>query len=497
VFVVGENFINRMNIGCFKSLGRWKRATIFCQVAVVVAVLGAYQQCQGQALQSSSSSALSSDSLSQINWQSGPAKANLAECADIDVPIGYRLTGAPGARLFLQSLNNPVPKNLIGLLTTDSGKWWAVVEYEPNGYVKDADVQHIDASAVLKSLQAQTQNGAVTSLNWQSQPAYDSQAHSLAWSLQVHAGSMQAMNETVVLLGRRGVFQITAFHPDSMTDAPSLTQLAGNIAFRDGERYADYQTGDKIADAGLTDLIVGSKSQPVKVASTGFGGAAAAWIYSGMALVILGGGAFFLKKKKSHRSSRVSHSSHSSHAAAPAPVMANGNGAAQKPAVVMSNGHHNGNGNGMASHGSNGSNGNGASRKQFHRHRRKKAFDYPKFYTHVMRELSLHSYGPATAPANGKSRANGHANGHQNGATNGHTNGHTNGNGSNGNGASVNDSIKTEIVELIATQKNLINEQKCLLEQQTKLIEEKRWLIEEQTAFLKGQSEQQFPLKFE
>jgi hypothetical protein len=114
-----------------------------------------------------------------------------------------------------------------------------------------------------------------------------------------------------------------------------------------------------------------------------------------------------------------------------------------------------------------------------------------------MRELSLHSYGPGTA-VNGKSNSlNGH---HHNGHTNGHTNGHANGhaNGTNGkNGSSLNETLKTEIEELIATQKNLIHEQKCLLEQQTKLIEEKRWLIEEQAAFLKGHAEQKFPLKFE
>ena len=437
--------------------------------------------------------------MSQVNWVSGPQTINLADAANIDIPAGYRLTDVSGARLFLQAANNPVPKNLIGLLSTDSGKWWAVVEYTPEGYVKDADAR-IDAAAALKSLQAQTQNGSITSMSWGSQPVYNPQTHSLAWSLQVNAASMQALNESVVLLGRRGYFQITAFHPVSLADAPSLAQLAGNINFKDGERYSDYQSGDKVASVGMTDLVVGGPSE-TQVAANKFGGPTAVWIFSGIAVVILSGGAFFLLKKKNHRHHH--HHSRSSHAQGSAPVAtataaatpAVSNVSTPKPAMAMSNG--NGQHNGAAA------NGNGSSKKQFHRHRRKKAFSYPKFYTHVMRELSLHSYGPAATPANGKSRVNGHANGHQNGSANGHANGHTNGanghsNGANGtNGNGVHDTMKAEIVDLIATQKNLINEQKCLLEQQTKLIEEKRWLIEEQTAFLKGQAEQQFPLKFE
>jgi hypothetical protein len=297
------------------------------------------------------------------------------------------------------------------------------------------------------------------------------------------------------MLGRHGILQITAVQPYPFTDAPFMKGLASDVAFKDGESYADYQKGDKIASIGLAEFVTGENEANMAANSHGFSGATAALVYAGLGACVLVGGLVVMMKRKKH---------HHRPARTSAPV------AAAAPMASKS----------MASHASNGSNGSSAHKNgqpaapatakvslnqgqrkhlKHNRNRRRKVFDYPKFYTNVMRELSLHSYGPGVSMVNGK-KANGHANGHQNGHMNGNGNGHANGangtNGANG-GNGVNEAIKSEIGELIASQKNLIQEQKLLLEQQTRLIEEKRWLIEEQTAFLKGQSDQQFPLKFE
>jgi hypothetical protein len=113
--------------------------------------------------------------------------------------------------------------------------------------------------------------------------------------------------------------------------------------------------------------------------------------------------------------------------------------------------------------------------KPFHHNRRKRVFDYSKFYAKVMRELSRHSYEPP-AKTNAKSHSNGHANGH--------SNGHAAANNMN-----TNQSTKSEIEDLVAAQKSMIQEQKRLLDEQTRLIEEKRCFIEEQIAFLKTRAE--------
>lgn len=488
-----------MKIGYLKYFKNWNLLSNSCLLAILINVFCLQQPCRAQ----SALDASSFDDLSkQFTWVSGPQKITVGDYADIQVPQGYRWANADDAKALLQSANNPVPNDLIGLIASDSTKWWAILEFNPNGYVKGADTAQIDAKTVLKEIQTvgndqRAQEGAaqISSLNWQTQPVYDQNSHSLTWSVQIETPSMKAVNQSVALLGRGGVLLITAVQPNPAPDTTSLNQIAGNIAFKPGQRYTDYQNGDKIAQVDLVDLIVGGNR--ADMARTG--GATAVWAYSVIGVCIIAGGVLLLRNKNSRQAPvREAASAKTSTSHAPAIVIKD----TYQNGAVLTNGAAAANGVAPINIAApvNGSAGVKNGSKHLHRGRRKKVFNYPKFYTHVMRELSLHSYGPGTA-MNGKSHSlNGHHNGHANGHTNGHTNGNNaNGaNGSNGkNGSGVNESIKAEIEELIATQKNLIQEQKCLLEQQTKLIEEKRWLIEEQAAFLKGQAEQQFPLKFE
>jgi hypothetical protein len=110
--------------------------------------------------------------------------------------------------------------------------------------------------------------------------------------------------------------------------------------------------------------------------------------------------------------------------------------------------------------------------------RRKKVFDYSKFYTHVVMELSSRSN------AGGGVMLNGRPNNHAYGA----------------NETGANQTIASATLDLIASQKNLIEEQRRLMQQQTRLIEERRKLIEEQNALLKRQTEMiesQYSLKLD
>ncbi len=473
-----------------------KRAAAFGLIGVVTGVFSLHPQCLAQ--QTYSQSAIFSDPLKQINWISGPQKITIGDFANVTIPAGYRFTDANGARVVLGNANSPIPDDLIGVLVKDSGTWLAVMEYSPKGYVKNVTLAQINSTTVLKGVQKQLQtpDSGITSLNWVSQPAYDSQAHLLTWSLQVQSTSGKFLNEAVAMLGRHGVLEITGSLPYPLTDEPSLSQVASNISFKEGERYSDYQSGDKVADIGLSELIAGENGE--KHPMTAGTAAWVYWVYSGLAVCIAFGGVMVLVMRKKNRHHHRHHHVHVP-VTASAPVQAQA-APVQEPAPVLQNGVTNGHApaNGVST----------ANGTRHHRNRSKRrVFDYPKFYTNVMKELSFHSYSASPLAANGRNGngyKNGHANGH-NGHANGHTNGHSNGNGHangiNGNGSGINEAIKSGIEELISTQKNLIQEQKCLLEQQTRLIEEKRWLIEEQTAFLKGQAsmmdEQQYPLKFE
>jgi uncharacterized membrane-anchored protein len=488
-----------MNVNFLNSCKNAKHSAALCFVAILAGSFS-LQQCPAQ----QSSAPTVSDPLSQVNWATGPYQLHMGDFADMDLPAGYRMTDVRGARTLLESLNQPVPADLVGIIApvSSSAKWWAVIEYDSKGYVKNPESTKLDNATVLKAVQArvQTQNSGVTSLDWQSAPAYDPQMHSLAWSLEIQAGSMKALNSTVALLNRYGVLQMTAYQSYPVTDPAPLKQLAGDINFKDGERYTDYQAGDKLADVGLAELIAGGKPAPKTAAAST--GTVMILIYSGFAVCIVGVAVVLLRKKDRRHAAKVSARESSRNrsssrpaaatvapvsAAVAAPIVATQAPAATATSINIQQ-------TAMPAAKTPPTMNNGT--KQSHRGRRRKVFNYPKFYTTVMRELSLHAYGPGSSA---KGKSNGYANGHANGHTNGQSNGYPNGaNGSNGhanvpNIPAANDALKAEIVELIATQKNLINEQKCLLEQQTRLIEEKRWLIEEQTAFIRNQAGQQYP----
>src|SRR5579864_6743371 len=109
-------------------------------------------------------------------------KASLGDCADIDVPQGYRFIGADGARALLERMNNPIEPGLLGVLTPTDGKWLAVLEFEQIGYLKDLNTKHLDFEAILKAVQNRHENkeetavygGAarVASLDWEIKPEY-------------------------------------------------------------------------------------------------------------------------------------------------------------------------------------------------------------------------------------------------------------------------------------------------------------------------------------
>jgi hypothetical protein len=184
-------------------------------------------------------------------------------------------------------------------------------------------------------------------------------------------------------------------------------------------------------------------------------GRLAAWIYCGLAVCLMTGCVVMVRRRNKTQRRRI-------RAPVPPPAIKKRgrvNSASSKPLpVAVKNSAPNGHA--------------WPKPEAFRRKRRKRVFNYSKFYTSVMRELSLHSYHPANM-ANGKF----HANGHNHVPSNGQANGHAV-----SNGTEVNQTIKSEIENLIAGQQVLIQKQKMLLEQQARLIEEKTRIIEEQTA---------------
>jgi len=409
----------------------------------------------------------------EISWIVGPKKASLGTLADIEVPQGYRLTGEAGARTLLQRMKNPVPDGLIGILAPDSGKWWIVLTFTDVGYVKNADKERIDAAAILKAVQkrSETQNGeraeqgmsSIVSVDWERPPVYDAENHSLAWALLAETQSSKVVNDTMLLLGRRGVLEIITVQPyQASSDSVPLQQLVKNITIKEGQRYADYESGDKVADVGLAQLIVDKKGATESGnLMAGFGGGVVVWIYSGLAgCAVMVGGIVLYQKRRQRKVRGAVYADGGRAIAAARAASGNGHGIGSSspgvklPALKVDTSDH---------------------RDKL---RRKKVFDYSKFYTHVVMELSSRSNAGVGPAPNG--RLNNHATVTNEGA--------------------ANQAIASATLDLIASQKNLIDEQKHLMQQQNRLIEERRKLIEEQNALLKRQAdmiESQYSLKLD
>lgn len=478
----------------------FKPAGVFWLLPVFIVFL-----TQSSNADQSSFLSLTSPNQAQVEWTSGPADASFGTLADIRIPNGYRFTDSTGAGALLARMNNPTPQGLVGIIAPESGQWWVVLTYKDIGYVKDVDKGGIDAKAVLKAIfdrairqnEVRTIHGLplITSVDWVLAPVFDAKTHAVEWAVQAKTQSSEVINHTVRLLGRQGMLDATAVAPYQAQAAANLVplkDLVKNISFKQGQRYTDYQKGDKVSDIGLAGLIVGDDddslaSQKSDVATPGQ--SAGGWGWYVLAGVIAGGGVMlvrgvFQRHHKAHRAPSTGslvggngigngHLHVSAVATPPVPAMGNAlqtdkvktdevKPGGIKPEVAVTQ-------NGL----------NGSSNGSTHRRgaRRKKIFDYHRFYTDTVMKLSSSGYTAEVTPRNGH--------------TNGHSDGHSSAPAMEVQPASygaMNQAIVQSHLDLIANQKTLIEEQKRLVQEQTKLIEEKNKFIQEQNELLERQS---------
>jgi uncharacterized membrane-anchored protein len=418
-----------------------------------------------------------------VQWLSGPVDAALSGVAEIHVPAGFRFTDAKGARTLLESTRTPIPQNLAGLMTSVSGEWWITFEYSDYGHVSTTDQNNLNQEALLKAFWSQTATErkalgqpALSHVNWEIHPSYHAARQYLDYAVRMEGFSAQDQKITYVarFLGRRGVLLAKSVRPwREGEDAAVFREPLKGVSFKDGERYADFQDGDKVASGALSELITADKgsSNPSKSAAQASSRITVLWI----ALAVISclgitGIVMIAKKIRGQRASTPASPANSD--ASPAPVTSpsaqrapapNGSrpfklNVKPKPVVRPVNGNGNGNGNGHSDR--NGNNG-----------KRRRMFNYHKFYTEMVLQ------GPA--PVIGEPTINGY---------NSH-NGHEAEPTRNGTSSESGPAVVHAHSELIASQKSLIEEQKRLIHEQARLIEEKSKLISEKNQLLDRQSQ--------
>jgi uncharacterized membrane-anchored protein len=210
---------------------------------------------------------------SSIKWQEGPGTANIGSFGQIELPQGYRFTDQEGARIWAEVTGNIPDENELGVLKpAESDDWFVVFTYDDIGHVKDDERDSLDADAILKSIQQGTEAGnevrrergmrelAVT--GWARPPAYDPKTNNLCWATKLvlkEDPQAENVNYQTRLLGRTGVMNVTLVCDTDKLDStvPVLENMLGHYEFKDGQKYAEWTEGDKLATVGLTGLIAG------------------------------------------------------------------------------------------------------------------------------------------------------------------------------------------------------------------------------------------------
>jgi len=207
----------------------------------------------------------------EISLQNGLAKLQL--------PEGYRYLPPADAELVLTKLwGNPPGMSTLGMIVpskmsiTDERSWAVVIEYQEDGYIKDADADKINYTKLLKQMQGATREAnaerkkqgyhEVDLVGWAAPPRYDKETHKMYWAKELNftGESHHTLNYGIRVLGRRGVLVLNTVA--SMEDFPLIEQQTPQIVklaeFSPGNRYEDFNGGtDKVAAYGLAALVAG------------------------------------------------------------------------------------------------------------------------------------------------------------------------------------------------------------------------------------------------
>jgi len=209
-----------------------------------------------------------------IDWQRGPKTARLGDKAEIDVPEGYLFADGKQTRKLMELSHNIVSGDEVGCVVPagegEDDSWFVVFEFNDIGFVKDTDKDKIDADAILKSIREGTEAAnkerkkrgwhTMSVVGWERPPYYDETTHNLTWSIR-GAGDTGAetINHSVRILGRHGTMNVDLVQDPEryVTTLPRFETVMKGFRYSEGQRYADFVKGDKVAAIGLGALVLG------------------------------------------------------------------------------------------------------------------------------------------------------------------------------------------------------------------------------------------------
>ncbi len=206
----------------------------------------------------------------------GPQTVPLADQAQFALPQGYGFVPRKQAAVLMDLWGNRTDDHFIGLVFPSGGAdWFALLEYEPSGYIRDDEARDWDADKLLDNLKKGTEQAnkhrqeigvpAIEVTRWIEKPIYDGVAHRLVWSAESReigapADADAGVNYNTYVLGREGYISM-----DVVTSASKIEQYKGDakalladICFSSDKGYGDFKAStDKVAAYGIAALVGG------------------------------------------------------------------------------------------------------------------------------------------------------------------------------------------------------------------------------------------------
>jgi len=214
--------------------------------------------------------AAAAEQAAPFDYSEGPLTGDLGDVAQIHVPSGYAFVDKGGIPAFNKATGNLTAESDIGaLFPTGESEWVAFFQFQRVGYIKDED-KNLDADDLLSSIRSSDESAnrerrsqglpELVTVDWSTKPHYDEVTHNLTWGLKLRSGPEgEVINHQIRLLGRTGVMSvIIADRPENITQSVAeCTALLKGLEFVPGQQYAEFRPGDKIAEYGLTGLMLG------------------------------------------------------------------------------------------------------------------------------------------------------------------------------------------------------------------------------------------------
>ncbi|MEO0018183.1 MAG: hypothetical protein RLZZ522_1466 [Verrucomicrobiota bacterium] len=243
--------------------------SLFCAAAVIFVTPAAWAQTPAeQAEQENPQQAAFDQMLKSLDWKSEGA-GDLGGRAALTVPSGFRFTGSSGTVKLMEAYGNLTNGSELGYISPDDMSWFAVFEFDDCGYVKDDEKNKLDGDAILKQMKeaepasnkrrAERGMSPMHLVGWHTPPFYNPKTNNLEWAIRLSSDGGEMINYKTKLLGRRGVMDVVLVCDEEQmaTVVPAYQELLKGFSFNKEENYASFSKGDKVAEYGLTGLILG------------------------------------------------------------------------------------------------------------------------------------------------------------------------------------------------------------------------------------------------